>query len=91
MEFSNDIESEIYESAKINAKESGYKLNPDYDIVVMAIKAISNNKREKGEPYCGCRATIGDKEKDKALICPCSHRDKDIEKRGACLCALYVA
>ncbi|MGP8321530.1 MAG: ferredoxin-thioredoxin reductase catalytic domain-containing protein [Methanosarcinaceae archaeon] len=91
MEFSDNIETEIYESAKKSAEESGYKLNPDYDIVVIAIKAISNNKHEKGEPYCGCRATSGDKEKDKALICPCSHRDKDIEKRGACLCALYVS
>lgn len=91
MKFSSDIETEIYESSKKNAEESGYKLNPDYDIVVTAIKAISNNKREKGEPYCGCRPTTGDKEKDKALICPCAHRDRDIAKRGACLCALYVA
>jgi len=91
VDFSNDIETEIYESAKKDAEESGYKLNPDYDIVVTAIKAITNNKREKGQPYCGCRATTGDKEKDKALICPCSHRDRDIEKRGGCLCALYVA
>ena len=91
MEFSNDTESEIYELAKENAGESGYKLNPDYDIVVTAIKAIANNMRDKGEPYCGCRPTTGDKEKDKELICPCSRRDKDIAKRGACLCALYVA
>ena len=91
MEFSNDTESEIYELAKKNAGESGYKLNPDYDIVVTAIKAIANNMRDKGEPYCGCRSTTGDKEKDKELICPCSRRDKDIAKRGACLCALYVA
>ncbi|MDO9517054.1 MAG: ferredoxin-thioredoxin reductase catalytic domain-containing protein [Methanosarcinaceae archaeon] len=91
MEFSNDIESEIYALAKENAEESGYKLNPDYDIVVTAIKAIANNKRDKGEPYCGCRSTTGNKVKDKELICPCSQRDKDIAKRGACLCALYVA
>lgn len=91
MDFSNDIETEIYDSAKKNAEECGHKLNPDYDIVVTAIKAIANNKREKGEPYCGCRPTTGDKVKDMALICPCLRRDKDIEKRGACLCALYVA
>ncbi|TFH41553.1 MAG: FtrB, partial [ANME-2 cluster archaeon] len=28
-----DTETEIYEWAKQNAEEHGYKLNPDYDIV----------------------------------------------------------
>jgi len=90
MEFGSDIETELYEQAKKDAEECGYHLNPDYDIVVTAIKAIANNKKEYGEPYCGCRSITGDKEADKKLICPCTDRDRDIGKRGACICALYV-
>jgi ferredoxin-thioredoxin reductase catalytic subunit len=90
MEFGSETETKLYEQAKKNAERDGYKLNPDYDVVVTAIKAIANNLREKGEPYCGCRPTTGDKALDRKLICPCELRHSDIKKRGACRCALYV-
>lgn len=86
----NDIETTIYEWAKENAKEKGYKLNPDYDIVVQAIKGLTLHKAEYGEQYCSCRPVPKDKVEAKDLICPCVTRAKDIEKRGACRCALFV-
>jgi len=45
MAQSEDLETEIYELAKANASELGYKLNPDYDIVMTAIKGLANNKK----------------------------------------------
>ncbi len=86
----DDIESGIYEWAKGYAKDNGLKLNPDYDIVVQAIKGLSQNKREYGIQYCGCRMVTGDKKKDRDLICPCIHRTLDIQKRGSCKCGLFV-
>jgi len=86
----DDIESGIYEWAKEYAKDNGLKLNPDYDIVVQAIKGLAQNKREYGIQYCGCRMVTGDEKKDKDLICPCIHRTLDIQKRGSCKCGLFV-
>jgi len=83
-------ETEIYEWAKQNASELGYVLNPDYDIVAMAIKGLANNKKKYGEQYCSCREVSGNKEQDRKIICPCVYRGKDIEQRGACKCALFL-
>jgi len=55
MAQSEDLETEIYELAKANASASGYKLNPDYDIVMLAVKGLANNKKKYGEMYCSCR------------------------------------
>ena len=86
----DDIESEIHEWAKDYAQKNNLKLNPDYDIVVQAIKGLARNKREYGIQYCGCRMVTGDEKKDKDLICPCIHRTLDIQKRGSCKCGLFV-
>ena len=86
----DDIESETYEWAKEYAESNDLKLNPDYDIVVLAIKGLAQNKRKYGIRYCGCRQVTGDKKKDKDLICPCVHRTLDIRKKGSCKCGLFV-
>jgi len=69
MAQSEDLETEIYELAKANASELGYKLNPDYDIVMTAIKGLANNKKKYGEMYCSCREISGDKEKKNMEKC----------------------
>ena len=86
----DDIESETYEWAKEYAESNELMLNPDYDIVVLAIKGLAQNKRKYGIRYCGCRQVTGDKKKDKDLICPCVHRTLDIRKKGSCKCGLFV-
>lgn len=86
----DDIESEILEWAKDYAQKNGLFLNPDYDLVVVAIKGLAQNKREYGIQYCGCRQVTGDSKKDADLICPCIHRTLDIQKRGSCKCGLFV-
>lgn len=86
----DDIEGQIYEWAKDYAEKNGLKLNPDYDVVVQAIKGLARNKREYGIQYCGCRQVTGNPEKDRDLICPCIHRTLDIRKKGSCKCGLFV-
>jgi len=34
---------------------------------------------------------LGDKEKDKDIICPCVYRVPDVEEYGSCYCNLYVS
>lgn len=86
----DNTESEIFEWAKDYAQKNGLLLNPDYDLVVQAIKGLAQNKREYGIQYCGCRQVTGDAKKDTDLICPCIHRTLDIQKRGSCKCGLFV-
>ena len=38
---------------------------------------------------CPCRIRSGDKEKDKAIICPCIYHRDEIAKDGHCHCQLY--
>jgi ferredoxin-thioredoxin reductase catalytic subunit len=86
----DDSESQIYEWAKEYAQKNGLKTNPDYDIVVFAIKGLAQNKKEYGIQYCGCQKVTGNKEKDKDIICPCIHRTLDIQKKGSCKCGLFI-
>jgi ferredoxin-thioredoxin reductase catalytic subunit len=86
----DDIESKIFEWAKEYAQKNDLKINPDYDIVVLAIKGLAQNKRDYGIQYCGCREVSGNLEKDKDIICPCVHRNLDIRKKGSCRCGLFV-
>jgi len=44
----DDIESGIYEWAKRVRRRECLTLNPDYDIVVQAIKGLAQNKRNTG-------------------------------------------
>ena len=85
-----NIESKIYEWAKDYAEKNNLQLNSDYDIVVLAIKGLAQNKKEYGIQYCGCRQVTGDPIKDKDLICPCIHRTLDIRKKGSCKCGLFI-
>lgn len=86
----DDLETELYEWARQNAENIGCKLNPDYDIVAIAIKGMANNKKKYGEQYCSCREITGNKEIDRKIICPCVYRSRELEQRGACKCALFV-
>lgn len=86
----DDIESAIHEWAKDYAEQNGLILNPDYDVVVLAIKGLARNKREYGIQYCGCQQVTGDQKKDRDIICPCIHRNLDIRKKGSCKCGLFM-
>lgn len=72
------------------AEKSGLALNPDKHIVERIIEGLLRNEDKHGEKYCPCRVRTGDKEKDKAIICPCIYHRDEIEKDGHCHCRLFV-
>ncbi len=85
------IEAEKYlEQLTKEAKESGYKINPDKELTLRLAEGLQKNKDRYGDIYCPCRLIIGKKENYRDIICPCNYRDDDIEEYGACFCALYV-
>jgi ferredoxin-thioredoxin reductase catalytic subunit len=83
-------EKELIKKSKDYAKEQGFKLNPDKKIVGLVIKGLLNNKEKKGELYCPCRMTSGDKKKDMQIICPCIFHLTEIKEDGKCHCKLFV-
>jgi len=72
------------------AKENGLVLNPDREVVKRLARGLLENEKKYGERYCPCRRISGDKEEDKAKICPCQWHKEEIEKQGHCLCGLFV-
>jgi ferredoxin-thioredoxin reductase catalytic subunit len=82
-------EDEMRAWAEEYANKQGLVLNPDRKILDTVIRGLVRNRKKFGERYCPCRLRSGDKEKDKAVICPCIwHRD-EIAKDGHCHCQLY--
>jgi ferredoxin-thioredoxin reductase catalytic subunit len=88
MDESKD-EQEYLVNADEYAKSAGIKLNDSTEALKTVVKGLFNNKETKGEFYCPCRVTSGDKEKDKELICPCVFHRGEIELQDHCRCFLF--
>ncbi len=73
------------------AARSPYKLNPDAKIVDRVVNGLIMRKIKFGYAYCPCRLVIGDKEKDKKIVCPCVYHAEEIERDGECHCYLFVS
>lgn len=74
------------------AKEGGYKLNPDDEFVEDLCAGLIANEARYGIESCPCRLFEGNKVEDNIdIVCPCVYRDDDLADYGACFCALYVA
>ena len=71
------------------ARKNGWVLNPDNEILDRVIRGLARNEAKFGERYCPCRLRSGDKEKDRAIICPCIYHLDEIAKDGHCHCLLY--
>ncbi|MBN2733463.1 MAG: ferredoxin:glutaredoxin reductase [Methanomicrobiaceae archaeon] len=76
---------------KEDAKKRGYNLNTDELLVRELVSGILINKKRYGFESCPCRLTIGKKEDNIDIICPCDYREQDISEYGCCYCALYVS
>jgi ferredoxin-thioredoxin reductase catalytic subunit len=79
-----------YQSLKKEAKDSGYRLNPDIEFTKNLVRGLLKNEQRYGYQACPCRLATGKKEEDLDIICPCDYRDPDLDDFGACYCALYV-
>lgn len=80
---------ELLEKSKKHAEDKGIKLNPNSKIVTAILNGLLRNEERFGELYCPCKMRTGDKEKDKAIICPCRDSMKEIERDGHCTCRLF--
>lgn len=82
------IEEMIREYEKY-AKENGFKLNPDGEVVKRIIKGLIENEKKYNFRYCPCRRVTGNPEEDKSKICPCDFMQTEIEEQNHCLCGLF--
>ena len=73
-----------------NAKENGFRLNPDQKVVEKLIKGLLANEKKHGERYCPCRRIVGNKDEDSSKICPCKWHKEEIKRDGHCFCGLFL-
>jgi len=67
------------------------RLTDAADEVELLSKGVLENLVSKGQRYCPCRITTGDRKKDLALICPCNFLKQPTYKdTGECWCGLFV-
>jgi len=81
---------EIIKKYEIYARENGFRLNPNREVVERIVKGLLEREKEFGKRFCPCRRITGNKEEDKKMICPCVYHLAEIEKDGRCLCGLFV-
>jgi ferredoxin-thioredoxin reductase catalytic chain len=82
---------ELYGKLDREARESGYRLNPDREFTRELVDGLIVNTGRYGYPSCPCRLATGDRDRDLDIICPCDYRDPDLSEYGSCYCALYVS
>lgn len=85
-----DVEK-LYSRLFREAEEAGYHLNPDVEFTKDLVRSLLVNEKRFGYQICPCRLSLGSKEADIDIICPCDYRDADIDEFGACYCGLYVS
>jgi ferredoxin-thioredoxin reductase catalytic subunit len=86
----NEVEN-LFELLKKVQEPRGYFFNLDRQRVFDLLEALLTNKQRYGYMSCPCRLAVGDREKDKDIICPCEYRAPDVEEFGSCYCSLYVS
>ena len=86
---SDDIER-MTNKLRRQAESRGYHLTPDQEALRSLVEGLLVNMERYGYPSCPCRLSIGEKEDDLDIICPCDYRDADLDDHGACYCSLYV-
>ncbi len=68
-----------------------YRLNPDATTVEHVLAGLTRNLIQHGRWYCPCREVTGDRERDRANICPCPQHRADIARDGVCECGIFVS
>jgi thioredoxin 1 len=71
------------------AAKNGFRLNPDKKALEFLVAGLLANEKKHGARYCPCRRITGNKEEDKANICPCQWHKEEIKKDGRCCCGLF--
>lgn len=89
-ENENEMIENIIREAKEYAEKSGFKLNPDKEIVKKIAKGLLENLKKYTRKYCPCRRITGNLNEDKDKICPCVFHKIEIERNGHCFCGMFV-
>jgi ferredoxin-thioredoxin reductase catalytic subunit len=79
-----DEVNSLYDRLKSEAESGGYYLNPEVEFTKELVKGLLVNQQRYGYWACPCRLSVGVKEEDLDIICPCDYRDPDISEHGAC-------
>lgn len=82
---------EMYDRLKPIQEDMGYYFNPDTQWCLDAIDGLLANKERYGYTSCPCRLAFGDRERDRAIICPCAFRAEDVRTYDTCFCKLYLS
>jgi ferredoxin-thioredoxin reductase catalytic chain len=86
-----ELKARIRAQMEEYARTTGYRLNPDPEVVERLVTAFARRAQRLGQPYCPCRVMTGDPEKDKAIICPCIYHKGEIARQGICHCQLFCS
>lgn len=74
----------LYDRLKNEAESGGYHLNPEVEFTKELVRGLLVNQQRYGYWACPCRLSVGVKEEDLDIICPCDYRDPDVSEYGAC-------
>jgi len=84
------IVERLYRMVRRWTENSGYRLNPEAEVVEGIVQALARSTMTHGVPYCPCREITGDAKADRANICPCVHHHAEIAQDNHCRCVLFV-
>lgn len=85
------IEERLRKMVRRWPEVSGYRLQPDPDVVEGIVQALARSTMMHGRGYCPCRDLTGDPEIDRANVCPCVHHHREVQEQGYCKCRLFVS
>ncbi len=83
--------NQLYEALRKVQEPKGYYFHRDKEWVLEILRDLLINKERYGYMACPCRLAVGDREKDRDIICPCVYSKDDIKEYGSCYCNLYVS
>jgi ferredoxin-thioredoxin reductase catalytic chain len=68
-----------------------FVLNPNNEAVERLARGVLINEKNQGLKFCPCRMTLGEKEEDLKLVCPCNFKiQKTWQEKGECWCSLFI-
>ena len=71
------------------AGHQGWRVIADAEFLDSLVEGLTTNHNRYGYYLCPCRDTLGSRDADRDVVCPCEYAGPDIAEFGHCYCALY--